>query len=452
MQQENGHEVTMESTITPDLGKWRIKRNLHVWGLICIVLVLGGFMFWDALKSENPDEQTLAAMREKDRQQNAVLNKTSDKPASEDIDKIMQEQRAAADKVLKEQRDRESAAAQLPESLTGTKLPPVPIAKGQEKIAAGLPAPTEMDNEAIKAEQREERVLSSDIFALNHGAQAGGRKSGAQSTLDEISANSAVERERRLSEAKAEKDQMMAKLGSIAGGAAGAPGSAGAGGGSQRNSDERFLSEMANRESANEVLRPIPARGAYTLMQGSVIEAALVTEIRSDLPGEIKAQTTVDVYDSTATHLVIPKRSILVGKYNNEVKIGQEKVMAAFSRIIFPSGASMDLGAMKAAEADGASGIGDDVDNHFLRMFGTNFLIAGIAQLFQNESSSTTVNNSYGTTNITNTAGEILADTVKTTNERNRSIQPTVTAYKGRRFIIMVNKDMYLPPSVTGVR
>ncbi len=452
MQQENRHEVTMESTIAPDLGKWRIKRNLHVWGLICIVLVLGGFMFWDALKSENPDEQTLAAMREKDRQQNAVLNKTSDKPASEDIDKIMQEQRAAADKVLKEQRDRESAAAQLPESLTGTKLPPVPIAKGQEKIAAGLPAPTEMDNEAIKAEQREERVLSSDIFALNHGAQAGGRKSGAQSTLDEISANSAVERERRLSEAKAEKDQMMAKLGSIAGGAAGAPGSAGAGGGSQRNSDERFLSEMANRESANEVLRPIPARGAYTLMQGSVIEAALVTEIRSDLPGEIKAQTTVDVYDSTATHLVIPKRSILVGKYNNEVKIGQEKVMAAFSRIIFPSGASMDLGAMKAAEADGASGIGDDVDNHFLKMFGTNFLIAGIAQLFQNESSSTTVNNSYGTTNITNTAGEILADTVKTTNERNRSIQPTVTAYKGRRFIIMVNKDMYLPPSVTGVR
>lgn len=96
-----------------------------------------------------------------------------------------------------------------------------------------FPAPTEMDNEAIKAEQREERVLSSDIFALNHGAQAGGRKSGAQSTLDEISANSAVERERRLSEAKAEKDQMMAKLGSIAGGAAGAPGSAGAGGGSQ---------------------------------------------------------------------------------------------------------------------------------------------------------------------------------------------------------------------------
>lgn len=75
----------------------------------------------------------------------------------------------------------------------------------------------------------------------------------------------------------------------------------------------------------------------------------------------------------------------MVGKYNNEVKIGQEKVMAAFSRIIFPSGASMDLGAMKAAEADGASGIGDDVDNHFLKMFGTNFLIAGIAQLFQNE-------------------------------------------------------------------
>ncbi len=452
MQQENHHEATMETAVTPDLGKWRVKRNLHVWGLICIVLVLGGFMFWDALKSENPDEQTLAARREKDRQQNAVLNKTGDKPASEDIEKILQEQRAAADKAIDDQKEKESATSKLPESLTGAKLPPVPIAKGQEKISAGLPAPGEMNDDAIKAEQREERVLSSDIFALNRG-QAAGRKSGAQSTLDEISANSAAERDRRLSEAKAEKDQMMAKLGSISGAAGGgAPGGSGASGNAQRNSDERFLTEMANRESSNDVLRPIPPRGVYTLMQGSVIEAALITEIRSDLPGDIKAQTTVDVYDSTATHLVIPKRSILVGKYNNEVKIGQEKVMAAFSRIIFPSGASMDLGAMKAAEADGASGIGDDVDNHFLKMFGTNFLIAGIAQLFQNESSTTTVNNSYGTTNITNTAGEILADTVKTTNERNRSIQPTVTAYKGRRFIIMVNKDMFLPPYVTGVR
>ncbi len=450
MSRENDGEMTMESPMTPDLGKWRVKRNLHIWGLIGIVLVLGGFMFWDALKSENPDEQTLEAMRESERKKNATLNKTSDKPASEDVQKVLQAQTDEAEKALKEQRERESAAANLPESLSGAKLPPVPIAKGQEKISAGLPPPKEMDQDAIKAEQMEERKLSSEILVLNHGSQNSGR-SGARTSLDDIAANSAAERDKQLSAAKAEKDQMMAKLSSLSSAPGGAPGPTGAAGVSQRNGDERFLLEMENRGGANDVIKPKPARGAYALMQGSVIEAALMTEIKSDLPGDIKAQTIVDVYDNSGTWVVIPKRSVLVGKYNNEVKIGQEKIMAAFSRIIFPSGASVDLGAMKAAEADGASGIGDDVDNHFLKMFGTNFLIAGIAQLFQNESSSTTVN-SYGTTNITNTAGDILADTVKTTNERNRTIQPTVTAYKGRRFIIMVNKDMVLPPYITGAK
>lgn len=106
-------------------------------------------------------------------------------------------------------------------------------------------------------------------------------------------------------------------------------------------------------------------------MQGATIPAVLISEIRSDLPGDIKAQTTMDVYDSVnGSSLLIPKGTILVGKYNSEVKMGQEKVMAGFTRMIYPSGASADLGGMKAAESSGESGFSDEVDSHFWKMFG----------------------------------------------------------------------------------
>jgi type IV secretion system protein VirB10 len=79
----------------------------------------------------------------------------------------------------------------------------------------------------------------------------------------------------------------------------------------------------------------------------------------------------MDVYDSVnGSSLLIPKGTILVGKYNSEVKMGQEKVMAGFTRMIYPSGASADLGGMKAAESSGESGFSDEVDSHFWKMFG----------------------------------------------------------------------------------
>mgnify|MGYP000402654161 CR=1 FL=1 len=82
-----------------------------------------------------------------------------------------------------------------------------------------------------------------------------------------------------------------------------------------------------------------------------------------------------------------------------------------------------------------------------------NFLIAGLAQIFQKDQGSVTVVNNGGATNqLSNTAGQILADTVRVINERNRAIPPTIYVYRGHKFNVMVNKDMVLPPYQTGVR
>ncbi len=216
--------------------------------------------------------------------------------------------------------------------------------------------------------------------------------------------------------------------------------------------DRSWLSEQ-DQAKPPPTLAATRAVSPHTVFQGTVIPAVLLTEVNSDLPGMLTAQVTLDVYDGIrGTTLLIPKGSRLVGNYNNDVRPGQERVMAAFRRIIFPSGASVDLGAMAAADAIGRSGFQDEVDSHFWRQFGANFLVAGLAALISNKDSASTVTvvNSGGTA-VSNAAGQILVETVRNIQQRNAYIPPTIRINSGYKFNVLVNKDMALPPQVTSV-
>lgn len=461
-------QTPLEAPVEPDLGRWKVKRNLHYWVMGIVVGVLAIFMLAESMKSENPDDATVAEQKRIKEKQNAALNKTEQAPAREDLDQTLAAQAKEAQERIEAAKVPQSAS--LPSNLVPTaqaagplNLPPLP--SGKARPDSGLPSPEAMkeqgNQEAQMAAKREEQILASPIMAIDNGTKLGvlggkGARS-SQSSLDQRTQELAEERDRRQAEARAERDQMFNKaLGASSSmlGAAGGGGPGVAGRSSPQGANSFYDSLGSKQEGANTVIRPIPSRGRYSLMQGATIPAVLISEIRSDLPGDIKAQTTMDVYDSVnGSSLLIPKGTILVGKYNSEVKMGQEKVMAGFTRMIYPSGASADLGGMKAAESSGESGFSDEVDSHFWKMFGTNFLIAGLAQVFQKDQGSVTVVNTGGTSGqLSNTAGQILSDTVRVINERNRTIQPTIYVYRGHKFNVMVNKDMVLPPYETGVR
>ena len=448
MDKRTDAHTPLEAPIEPDLGKWRVKRNLHYWIVALVGTVLAVFLFADAFKKDNPSDEQAEEMRKAREKEVATLNRTENAPSREDLAKILRDQAKDAD-ARKATQVPESAS--VPDNLMPG-MPPLPSPVG--KPATNLPTPESMkkepDQAAANAAKREEQILSSAIMAIDstHKLSTGNaRNQGSSSIMEEA--------KKELAANAKKQDEMYNRVMSAA---AAAGGASGAGATPRRNSgpasNDMFIEAMANSETtANDVVRPQASRGTFALMQGSVIPAVLVSEIRSDLPGDIKAQTTMDVYDSVnGSVLLIPKGTVLVGKYNSEVRVGQEKVMAGFSRLIFPSGASADLGGMKGAEGSGESGLFDDVDNHFLKMFGTNFLIAGLAQIFQNSGSNSTTVTSYGTTNVSNTAGEVLSDTVKVINQRNASIPPTIYVYRGHKFNVMVNKDMILPPFQTGVR
>jgi type IV secretion system protein TrbI len=74
----------------------------------------------------------------------------------------------------------------------------------------------------------------------------------------------------------------------------------------------------------------------YVVQAGTVIPAALITGIRSDLPGQITAQVTEAVYGSpTGKYLLIPQGAKLIGQYDSSVAFGQSR---GYRRVERPPG------------------------------------------------------------------------------------------------------------------
>jgi len=108
----------------------------------------------------------------------------------------------------------------------------------------------------------------------------------------------------------------------------------------------------------------------YVLQAGTVIPAALVTGLRSDLPGQITAQVTENVYDTpTGGSLLIPQGARLIGVYDSQVSFGQSRLLLVWTRLILPNGYSIVLERQPGADATGQAGLEDGIDHHWGALF-----------------------------------------------------------------------------------
>ncbi|NYT68880.1 TrbI/VirB10 family protein [Pusillimonas noertemannii] len=188
-------------------------------------------------------------------------------------------------------------------------------------------------------------------------------------------------------------------------------------------------------------------RAPDTLMAGTIIPGALVTGIKSDLPGDIIATVTEPVYDSaTGRHVLIPQGSRLMGRYNSQVAYGQSRVQAVWDRIILPDTSSVALDNLAAADPTGYAGLEDQVDWHWDRILAgaalTTLLGVG-AELAAPE------NRSDGD-RIIIAGRDSLQDNVNQAGQemtrRSMNIQPTLTARPGLPVRVIVNRDIALRP------
>jgi type IV secretion system protein VirB10 len=191
-----------------------------------------------------------------------------------------------------------------------------------------------------------------------------------------------------------------------------------------------------------------PPASPYILQAGSVISAALITGLRSDLPGQITAQVTENTFDSpSGRFLLIPQGARLIGTYDSQVTHGQSRVLLVWTRLIMPNGRSMVLERQQGADTGGYAGLEDEVDQHWGELFKAALLstLLGVgAELGAGADAGS--GNSAVIQAFRRGAGDSLNQTGQQIVRRNLNIQPTLTIRPGFPVRVMVNRDLVLEP------
>jgi type IV secretion system protein VirB10 len=193
----------------------------------------------------------------------------------------------------------------------------------------------------------------------------------------------------------------------------------------------------------------VPQSSPFELKRGAVIPATLMTGINSDLPGRITAQVSQNVFDSaTGRHLLIPQGAKLFGRYASEVSFGQSRVLVIWTDIIFPNGATLQIGGMAGTDAAGYGGFADKVDNHYFETFGSAVLVAligaGTEMMLpqdRNGPGMATSAEDAARRSFAETFGQLSERTVS----RNLDVQPTLKIRPGYQFNILVDQDIVFP-------
>ncbi len=181
----------------------------------------------------------------------------------------------------------------------------------------------------------------------------------------------------------------------------------------------------------------------YVVQAGAVIPAALITGIRSDLPGQITAQVTENVYDSpTGRLLLIPQGTRLIGEYDTGVGFGQRRVLLVWNRLILPNGKSIILERQPGADRQGYAGLEDGVDYHWrdlTKAAALSTLLGVGAELATDDSDRLVGAIRGGAQDTINDAGQQIV-------RRQLSIQPVLTVRPGFPVRVIVTRDLVLEP------
>jgi type IV secretion system protein VirB10 len=207
--------------------------------------------------------------------------------------------------------------------------------------------------------------------------------------------------------------------------------------GAATTGDEAF--RRASAKAAEVRQAEVIANPAQTVMQGSLIEAALETAINTDLAGNVSALVSHDVWSFDMSRVLIPRGSRLFGRYESDIAAGQRRVLIAWDRLVTTEGQSVSLAAF-GTDRIGRSGLSGKVRNHFLQRVGTAALISVIgavptlaaARYAGNEVASDTaesIGNDLGTA-----VSDVMADYL--------SIPPTISVGQGAVVMVRVDADL----------
>ena len=195
---------------------------------------------------------------------------------------------------------------------------------------------------------------------------------------------------------------------------------------------------------------PVPQQFPYEIKAGTIIPGILISGINSDLPGNVVAQVSENVWDTaTGRHVLIPKGTRILGVYDSQVSFGQKRVLLVWNRLIFPNGTSLSIAGTPGSDQAGYSGLSGRVNEHWGTMLKTalfaSVFVAGAEMVYDRDSWGINDNNkSPGDVAAESVGGSILDMSAKMMN-RAADIQPTITVRPGKKMAIFVRQDVVFP-------
>lgn len=182
----------------------------------------------------------------------------------------------------------------------------------------------------------------------------------------------------------------------------------------------------------------------YVLFEGSIIETTLVTRLDGDFSGPVKVMVTNPVYSRDRQHVLIPEGSNILGEVRPVQGFGQRRLAVIFHRLIMPDGYSVDLDQFKGLNQEGETGLKDQVNNHYMQIFGTSIALGVISGAAQSTVPNVGIDASGADAYRVGVASSVSQSSTRVL-DKFLNINPTLTIREGHRVKIYLTNDLLLP-------
>ena len=201
--------------------------------------------------------------------------------------------------------------------------------------------------------------------------------------------------------------------------------------------------EANNPAAAQISTSPAAAGKNYILFEGTVLESVLINRLDGQFSGPIECLLTNDIYSHDRQHLLIPAGSKVLGETKKVDAFGQTRLAVVFHRLIMPDGYSLSLDQFKGLNQTGDAGLRDQVNNHYLRIFGVSLAIGALGAVAQGGTSGPLT--ASGTDLMRQGFAQSTAQSSAQILDKFLNIMPTVTIREGHRVKVYLSGDLALP-------
>jgi len=201
--------------------------------------------------------------------------------------------------------------------------------------------------------------------------------------------------------------------------------------------------EVNNPAAAQMITSPAAAGKTYILFEGTVLESVLINRLDGHFSGPVECLLANDVYSHDRQHLLIPAGSKVLGEAKKVDAFGQTRLAVAFHRLIMPDGFSVSLDQFKGLNQAGDAGLRDQVNNHYLRIFGVSLAIGGLGAVAVGGTSGPLT--ASGTDLMRQGFAQSTAQSSAQILDKFLNIMPTITIREGHRVKVYLSGDLALP-------